>query len=75
MSLAVSSTSELDKYVAAHDVVVSLLSHIHHPNVIISAIRGKTHVVTTSYVSPSVRAWDESAKQAGITVLMEVGGI
>ncbi|KAK0626201.1 Saccharopine dehydrogenase-domain-containing protein [Immersiella caudata] len=38
-----------------------------------SAIRGKTHVVTTSYASDAIRELDDAAKEAGITVLNEVG--
>jgi len=41
--------------------------------VIRSAIKGKTQVVTTSYVSPAIRDLDQAAKDAGITVLNEVG--
>lgn len=56
-----------------HDVVISLLPYSHHPAVIRSAIKGKTHVVTTSYVSPAIREFEEAAKAAGIAVLNEVG--
>lgn len=38
-----------------------------------AAIKGKTDVVTTSYVSPAMRELDEAAKAAGITVLNEIG--
>jgi saccharopine dehydrogenase-like NADP-dependent oxidoreductase len=41
--------------------------------VIKAAIRGKTHVVTTSYVSPAMRELEDAAKEAGIVVLNEVG--
>ncbi|KAI9717763.1 MAG: hypothetical protein M1812_004492 [Candelaria pacifica] len=43
------------------------------PRVIKSAIKSKTQVVTTSYVSEGIRALDGAAKEAGITVLNEVG--
>lgn len=59
--------------VAAHDVVISLVPFIYHPAVIKSAIKSKTHVVTTSYVSPAVRELDTDAKAAGVVVLNEVG--
>lgn len=64
---------DLDQHVASHDVVISLVPFIHHADVIRSAIRGKTHVVVTSYVSPAMRELDTAAKEAGITVLNEVG--
>ncbi|KAM0302575.1 hypothetical protein ACHAPM_004577 [Fusarium culmorum] len=64
---------ELDQYVAGHDCVISLVLVTHHANVVRSAIRGKTNVVATSYVSPAIRELEHEAKQAGITVLNEVG--
>ncbi|CAE6344598.1 unnamed protein product [Rhizoctonia solani] len=72
ISLDVSSP-DLDAQVAAHDVVISLVPYTHHPRVIEAAIKGKTHVVTTSYVSPAMRALDEQAKAAGIVVMNEIG--
>lgn len=38
-----------------------------------SAIKSKTHVVTTSYVSPAIKESDAAAKEVGIVVLNEVG--
>lgn len=38
-----------------------------------SAIKSRTNVVTTSYVSPAIAALDDAAKEAGIVVLNEVG--
>ncbi|KAL6922030.1 hypothetical protein ACHAPO_002792 [Fusarium lateritium] len=72
ISLDVASP-ELDRYIADHDCVISLVPFIHHAHVVQSAIRGKTNVVTTSYVSPAIRELEHEAKQAGITVLNEVG--
>ncbi|KDQ10872.1 hypothetical protein BOTBODRAFT_35823 [Botryobasidium botryosum FD-172 SS1] len=66
-------SSELDAVVAAHDLVVSLIPYIHHPIVIRAAIKGKTHVVTTSYVSEAMRALDAEARTAGIVVMNEIG--
>ncbi|KAI8288736.1 Saccharopine dehydrogenase [Colletotrichum sp. SAR11_57] len=67
------ASPELDTHVTEHDVVISLVPFIYHPTVIKAAIRGKTHVVTTSYVSPAIRELEAEAKAAGITVLNEVG--
>ncbi|KAF9244500.1 hypothetical protein BU15DRAFT_85883 [Melanogaster broomeanus] len=58
ISLDVNSTADLDAQIAAHDL---------------SAIKAKTHVVTTSYVSPAMRELDEEAKAAGIVVMNEIG--
>lgn len=73
ISLDVNNTSELEAQVAAHDVVVSLIPYTYHATVIKAAIKGKTHVVTTSYISPAVRELDEEAKKAGIVVMNEIG--
>ncbi|KAK2003273.1 saccharopine dehydrogenase [Colletotrichum falcatum] len=67
------ASPELDAHVADHDLVISLVPFVHHPVVIKAGIRGKTHVVTTSYVSPNIRELEGEAKAAGITVLNEVG--
>ncbi|KAG8706312.1 hypothetical protein FRC09_002478 [Ceratobasidium sp. 395] len=72
ISLDVTS-SDLESQVAAHDLVISLVPFTHHATVIEAAIKGKTHVVTTSYVSPAMRALDQKAKEAGIIVLNEIG--
>jgi saccharopine dehydrogenase-like NADP-dependent oxidoreductase len=69
----VNSASELDVQVALHDVVISLIPYAHHAAVIKSAIRGRTNVVTTSYVSPQMKELDAEAKKAGIVVLNEIG--
>lgn len=72
-SLDVTDTPALDAAVAAVDVVVSLIPYTHHTSVIEAAIKGKTHVVTTSYVSPAIRALEERVKAAGIVVMNEIG--
>ncbi|KAG8830773.1 hypothetical protein FRC17_004268 [Serendipita sp. 399] len=73
ISLDVSNTAALEEAVAAHDLVISLIPYTHHAQVIKAAIKGKTHVVTTSYVSPAMRELDEAAKEAGIVVMNEIG--
>lgn len=73
ISLDVSDTAALEAEIAAHDLVISLIPYIHHAAVIKAAIKGKTHVVTTSYVSPAMRELDAAAKEAGIVVMNEIG--
>ena len=63
----------LDAAMAECDLVVSLIPYIHHASVIESAIRNKKHVVTTSYVSPAMKALEEKCKEAGIIVMNEIG--
>ena len=55
------------------DLVVSLIPYIHHATVIKGAIRTKKNVVTTSYVSPAMLELEKEAKEAGITVMNEIG--
>jgi len=73
ISLDVGDAAALEAEVAAHDLVISLIPYIHHAAVIKAAIKGKTHVVTTSYVSPVMRELDAAAKEAGIVVMNEIG--
>ncbi|KAI0310968.1 saccharopine dehydrogenase [Amylostereum chailletii] len=73
ISLDVGSTADLEREVAAHDLVISLIPYTFHADVIKAAIKGKTHVVTTSYVSPAMRELDAAAKDAGIVVMNEIG--
>ncbi len=63
----------LDAEVAKHDLVISLIPYTFHATVIKSAIRQKKNVVTTSYVSPAMMELDQAAKDAGITVMNEIG--
>lgn len=61
------------------DLVVSLVPYIYHADVVRAAVsvsnkRGSpVHVVTTSYVSPAMRALDQEAKEAGVIVMNEIG--
>lgn len=73
ISLDVNSSADLDAQVASHDLVISLIPYTYHAAVIKSAIKGKTHVVTTSYVSPAMRELEKEAKEAGIVVMNEIG--
>ena len=73
ISLDASSNSDLDKAIAAHDLVISLVPYIYHAAIIESAIKSNVNDVTTSYISPAIRELDVAAKEAGIVVLNEVG--
>ncbi|KAF8324714.1 saccharopine dehydrogenase [Cantharellus anzutake] len=73
ISLDVNNTSALEAEVAKYDVVISLIPYMYHAAVIKAAIKGRTHVVTTSYVSPAMRELDEEAKKAGVVVMNEIG--
>lgn len=71
--LDVTDEKALDAELAKHDLVISLIPYTFHATVIKSAIRNKKNVVTTSYVSPAMLELDAAAKEAGITVMNEIG--
>ncbi|KAI0125832.1 Apo Saccharopine reductase [Xylariales sp. AK1849] len=73
ISLDVTDDDALDAAVAQHELIISLIPYTFHATVIKSAIRHKKHVVTTSYVSPAMLQLDQQAKDAGITVMNEIG--
>lgn len=63
----------LDKLVADHDLVVSLLPYEHHVRVASFCIRHNKNMVTTSYVPEEMKQLDDEAKNAGILLLNEIG--
>ncbi|KAI5789052.1 saccharopine reductase [Geopyxis carbonaria] len=73
ISLDVSDAASLEAETAKVDLVISLIPYTHHATVIKAAIKCKKHVVTTSYVSPAMQELDAACKEAGITVMNEIG--
>ncbi|EDO18739.1 hypothetical protein Kpol_1028p12 [Vanderwaltozyma polyspora DSM 70294] len=73
ISLDVTDDNALDTVLSEHDLVISLIPYIYHPNVVKSAIRTKKDVVTTSYISPALKELEPEIKKAGITVMNEIG--
>ena len=71
--LDVNDANALDAAMTKVSLVLSLIPYTYHVLVIKSAIRQKKHVVTTSYISPAMMELDQEAKEAGITVLNEIG--
>lgn len=68
-----SDDAALDTEMEKVDLAISLIPYTYHATVIKSAIRKKKNVVTTSYVSPAMMELDAQCKEAGITVLNEIG--
>lgn len=60
--------------IAAPEVglVISLLPYIYHAQVAAVCVAHGKHLITTSYVSPDMRALDR-AREAGVTLLNEIG--
>ncbi len=63
----------LEKLIASHDIVVSLLPYVFHVMVAKHCIAHRTNMVTTSYVKPEMRLLDQAAKDAGVIILNEIG--
>ena len=73
ISLDVADAAALEKEISKVDLVISLIPYTFHARVIKAAINQKVNVVTTSYVSEAMMALDKEAKEAGITVMNEIG--
>jgi saccharopine dehydrogenase-like NADP-dependent oxidoreductase len=73
LALVVEDEAALAAQVAAHDLSISLLPYVHHVRVADLCIRHRKQMVTTSYISPAMRALDGPAREAGILILNEIG--
>lgn len=73
ISLDVNDEAALDAEMEKTNLAISLIPYTYHATVIKSAIRKKKNVVTTSYVSPAMLELEDKAKEAGITVMNEIG--
>ena len=72
-SLNVTDEAALEAHVKKADLVISLVPYAHHVTVAKLCIKHKKQMVTTSYVSAPMKELDAAAKQAGITILNEIG--
>ena len=73
ISLDVEDEAALDVEVGKNEVAISLIPYTYHALVVKSAIRKKVSVVTTSYTSPAMVELEPQIKEAGITVMNEIG--
>lgn len=72
-SLDVDDLAARDRLIDDANLVVSMLpAHMHGP-VAEACVDSRVHFVSASYVSGDVRDLDQAARQAGITILNEVG--
>ena len=69
----INDLTTLGQLISTHDLVISLLPYIHHVTVAKMCIQYKKNMVTTSYVSSEMKAFDDDAKKAGIIILNEIG--
>ncbi len=65
--------SELDEMVKDVDLVVSMIPPNMHVIVAKACLKHGINMVTTSYISPEMKALDEEAKKVGIIILNEIG--
>jgi saccharopine dehydrogenase (NADP+, L-glutamate forming) len=63
----------LEKLVNKYDITVSLLPYKYHSDVAKVCLRQKKSLVTTSYIQPGMNDLHESAKNAGLLFLNEIG--
>jgi saccharopine dehydrogenase-like NADP-dependent oxidoreductase len=63
----------LEKLVSEYDVIVSLLPYIYHSQIAKTCLRYGKSLVTTSYIQPGMKDLDESARNAGLLFLNEIG--
>ncbi|WJX90865.1 hypothetical protein P8452_72719 [Trifolium repens] len=73
IQLDVTDNANLFKRVSQVDVVISLLPPSCHIIVADACIQLKKHLVTASYVDSSMSMLNDKAKDAGITILGEMG--
>ncbi len=64
---------ELDNMVKNVDLVVSMIPPSMHVIVAKACLKHGVNMVTTSYISPEMKALDEEAKKVGIIILNEIG--
>lgn len=64
---------KVGEFVDNCDLAVSLVPYAFHPVVARLCIARRKHMVTTSYVSAAMQELDASARQAGVTILNEIG--
>jgi len=63
----------MGKLISDHDLTVSFLPFVYHVKVAKQCIVHQKSMVTTSYVKPEMKALDRDARNAGITILNEMG--
>lgn len=73
LPLMMDDLAGLGALVEAADVVLSLVPPPFHPQVAEICLQKRKHLITTSYLSPAMRAFDERAREAGLLFLNEIG--
>ncbi|XP_038067093.1 alpha-aminoadipic semialdehyde synthase, mitochondrial-like isoform X1 [Patiria miniata] len=66
-------TDQMDKAIQEHDIVISMLPFKFHPAVAEKCVAHKKNMVTASYAGPEMRALQQGALDAGVTLFNEIG--
>jgi len=69
----VDDDKKLKEMIKDHDLTVSLLPANYHVTVAQACLDAGKPMLTTSYVSPEMKALDAGAKQKGLIILNEIG--
>lgn len=69
----VTNESQRREFIQQSDIVISMLPAHMHINVAKDCIEYKKNMVTASYISPEMKALEDSAKEAGVIIVNEIG--
>jgi len=72
-ALNVDDEEHLENLIRDCDLAISLVPYTYHVQIAELCIKYHKQMVTTSYVSPAMRALDGEARKAGICILNEIG--
>ena len=73
LTVDLADEAALDRLVADHDLVISLVPYRFHPLIARRCLARGRHLVTASYVAPEMAALDAEARAAGLVFLNEIG--
>ena len=71
--LDVNDEKALDVFVGKNDLVISIIPAPFHPKVARVCIDKGKNMVTASYISPEMRALNDEARNANLTIMNEIG--
>jgi len=73
IALDVNHSEDMNKAVAAHDIVISMLPANMHIPVAYACLEKRKHLFTASYVSPAMQKLNHEVEQAGLLFMNELG--
>jgi len=73
LKLNLADDGTLSRLVSEHDLVISLVPYSYHPLVANHCLDKKKNLVTASYVSQEMAAFDKDARENGLIFLNEIG--